>query len=327
MGKGLRRKGLVLGLAIAFVLVGVFIARLDWGEFRHTISNVRWSWILAGCAAILATITVRGARWLAISGQAGSTFTAYWNATVIGYLGNVLYPGRAGEVLRLAALHHAIKVPPGEVLASAFMDRMADVVMLGLTALYVFAFVAHGSFGAGVVAPVLGVAAAFMAAFAAMVTFGGRLHGFVARISSRFPGHWSERLPRWYLQAVGACRGLGEPKRAAATVLLTVVAFCLDYSAFWLMLRAFDWDLPVQAAMTVGVFLAIGSLLPAAPGYVGIYQVACVLGLKWYGVTESAALAYSVVAQGATLLAIFAAGSFVALRYGANLFTTDRPDA
>ena len=70
-------------------------------------------------------------------------------------------------------------------------------------------------------------------------------------------------------------------------MLLSALAFSLDYSAFWLMLRAFDWSLPVQAAMTVGVFLAIGSLLPAAPGYVGIYQVACVLALKWNGSTKA----------------------------------------
>jgi hypothetical protein len=70
--------------------------------------------------------------------------------------------------------------------------------------------------------------------------------------------------------------------------------------------------------MTVGVFLAIGSLLPAAPGYVGIYQVACVLALRWYGINESAALAYSVVMQGTTLAVILALGAVAVLRYGAG---------
>jgi hypothetical protein len=69
------------------------------------------------------------------------------SATVVGYVGNALYPGRAGEVLRVAALHHAIRAPPGEALASAFMDRMADVVALTLATLYVLAFVARESLG------------------------------------------------------------------------------------------------------------------------------------------------------------------------------------
>ena len=323
---GRRRKGLILGVGVALVLIAIFTVRLDWSEFRRTIADVRWEWIAAGFTTVLLTITVRGARWLALSGGGASTLAPYWSATIVGYVGNALYPGRAGEVLRVAALHHAIRVPPGEVLASAFMDRMADVVALTLATLYVPAFVARESLGRGVVVSVVAVAAAFLCAFIAVATLGARLHPIVARGSARLPGRWSERVPRWYLQAVATCRGLAAPRRAAATVLLTGFAFFLDYCALWLMLRAFEWSLPVQAAMTVGVFLAIGSLLPAAPGYVGIYQVACVLALKWYGISESAALAYSVVAQGATLLAIFALGAVVALRYGMSLGAASDPD-
>ncbi|HEY7378633.1 MAG TPA: lysylphosphatidylglycerol synthase transmembrane domain-containing protein, partial [Steroidobacteraceae bacterium] len=305
MTAGVRRKGLVIGVSVALVLIAIFSVRLDWSEFRRTIAEVRWGWIAAGFTTLLLTITVRGVRWLAVAGGRAPTLAAYWSATVVGYAGNALYPGRAGEVLRVAALHHAIRVPPGEVLASAFMDRMADVVALTLATLYVLAFVARDSLGRGVVVSVVAVAAAFLCAFVGMATLGSRLHPIVARGSARLPNRWSERVPRWYLQAVATCRGLAAPKRLASAVVLTAFAFFLDYCALWLMLRAFDWSLPVQAAMTVGVFLAIGTLLPAAPGYVGIYQVACVLALKWYAISETAALAYSVVAQGATLLAIF----------------------
>jgi hypothetical protein len=85
------------------------------------------------------------------------------------------------------------------------------------------------------------------------------------------------------------------------------------------LFAAFGWSLPLQAAMMVAVLLAIGSLLPAAPGYVGIYQVACVVALKPYGIGESSALAYSVVAQGATLLVVALLGSAAAMRHGASL--------
>jgi uncharacterized protein (TIRG00374 family) len=318
MPRGLGRATLAVGIAVGLILIGVFALRLDWREFREAIAQVRWSWIVAGAVALLATIAVRGARWLAVSGASTSAFGAYWNATVVGYVGNALYPGRAGEVLRIAALHHAIRVPPGEALASAFMDRMADVVLLTLMTLYVVAFVAHESFGSSVVVSVVAVAGGFIAAFAGAAIFGERLQPLLTRACARLPGHWSERVPRWYLQAVAACRGLANPRRLAATALLSALAFSLDYTAFWLMLRAFDWSLPVQAAMTVGVFLAIGSLLPAAPGYVGIYQVACVLALRWYGINESAALAYSVVMQGTTLAVILALGAVAVLRYGAG---------
>jgi hypothetical protein len=165
-----------------------------------------------------------------------------------------------------------------------------------------------------------------VAAFIALLAFGAHLKPLVRYLSSALPGHWSERIPRWYGQLLDACGELASPGRLARAMAFTVIAYCVDYGIFWLFLIAFEWSLPIHAAMTIGVLLAIGSMLPAAPGYIGIYQVACVLALGPYGVGESAALAYSVVAQGATLLVICVLGAAVATRYGLKLEPSGRLD-
>jgi uncharacterized protein (TIRG00374 family) len=216
-------------------------------------------------------------------------------------------------------LHHALRLPPGELLAKAFVDRLADVVLLGVAAAFVLGVLAtqlaHDAR--------LGWLALFIlippAIFIVLLAFGARLKPLVRRLSSFLAGHWSERIPRWYAQLLEACGELVNPRRLVRTIAFTVLAYCVDYAIFWLFLRAFDWSLPVHAAMTIGVLLAIGSMLPAAPGYIGIYQVACVLALAPYGIGESSALAYSVVAQGATLLVIGVLGAVVAMRYGFRL--------
>jgi hypothetical protein len=292
---------------------------MDWAEFRAAFEEVRWSWVALGCAGILATITIRAMRWAVLSDAPASQVGVYWNATIIGYVGNVLYPGRAGEVLRIAAVHHALKLPPGELLAKAFVDRIADVVLLGVVAVYVLGVLATqfareaplGWLAAFIVLPVAG--------FLALLALGARLKPLVRSASSVLPGHWSERIPRWYGQVLEACAELARPGRLARAMGFTLVAYCVDYAILWLFLAAFEWSLPLHAAMTVGVLLAIGSMLPAAPGYIGIYQVACVLALGPYGIGESAALAYSVVAQGSTLLVIGVLGAVVAMRYGLRL--------
>src|SRR4051794_6321948 len=128
MPRGLGRATVAVGAAVGVILIGIFALRMDWREFREAVAPGRRAGVVAGAGALLATISVRGVRWLAVAGASVSALSAYWNATVVGYVGSALYPGRAGEVLRIAALHHAIRVPPGEALASALMDRMADVV-------------------------------------------------------------------------------------------------------------------------------------------------------------------------------------------------------
>ena len=315
----LNTKGVLIGLGVSAVLVAILVARMDWAEFRAAFDDVRWSWVALGCAGVLTTITIRAMRWAVLSEAQARQLGVYWNATVVGYVGNVLYPGRAGEVLRIAALHHALRLPPGELVAKAFVDRMADVVLLGVAAFYVLGVLATqvardaplGWLAALLVVPVAG--------FVGLLAVGAHMMPLVRSVSSFLPARWGERIPRWYGQLLEACGELARPGRLARAMGFTLVAYCVDYAILWLFLAAFEWTLPLQAAMTVGVLLAIGSMLPAAPGYIGIYQVACVLALRPYGIGEAAALAYSVVAQGATLLVIGVLGAVVAMRYGLRL--------
>lgn len=324
MKSGFHTKMLALGVAVSAVLLGIVVSRVDWLEFRTAFNDIRWTWVALGCAGVVASITARALRWAAISGANAAQLGAYWNATVIGYVANVLYPGRAGELLRMAALHRALGKPPGEVLATAFVDRMGDFVVLGVAALYVVGVLATQMSADAPVGWFVIVIVAPVALFMLLLRLGARLNPLVSRLSSALPGHWKGRIPRWYSQLLDGCGELADSKRLASAAGFTILAYCLDYAMFWLFLRAFEWPLPIHAAITLGVLLTIGSMLPAAPGYLGTYQVACVLALKSYGVAESSAIAYSVIAQGATLAVIGLLGLVVAVRYGFRLGLTKR---
>jgi glycosyltransferase 2 family protein len=311
-----RTKALVVGLAVSAILIAIVVARIDWREFVVALEAVHWRWVGLGCAGVALTITIRALRWATVSGAPLAQAGVYWSATVIGYLGNVLYPGRAGELLRVAALHRALPQPPGELLAKAFVDRLGDVVLLGVAAFYVLAVLATHLSGDTSLAWLLATILAPVGLFVAFLALGARLQPLLILLSGALPGQWKERIPRWYAQLLEACGQLAQPRRLAKLLVFTAAAYCVDYATFWLFLKAFEWPLPLHAAVTVGVLVAIGSMLPSAPGNVGVYQIACVLALRPYGVGESSALAYSVVAQGATFLMIGALGAVVAARYG-----------
>jgi uncharacterized membrane protein YbhN (UPF0104 family) len=62
-------------------------------------------------------------------------------------------------------------------------------------------------------------------------------------------------------------------------------------------MQAIGFDLGLVAAVTVGVILHAGVSLPSAPGYVGVYQVASVIGLGLFGIGVADAVAFSVLHQ------------------------------
>ena len=43
------------------------------------------------------------------------------------------------------------------------------------------------------------------------------------------------------------------------------------------------------------IIVALGVMIPAAPGFIGTYHYACVLGLTSFGIAKSEALSYAVV--------------------------------
>ncbi len=126
-------------------------------------------------------------------------------------------------------------------------------------------------------------------------------------------------LPAWYAEAVSVARQFRDPGRFSKLVALTLLAMLVDYATIWLVMLAFDWTLPLMAAVTVGVFLNAGMLLPAAPGYVGIYQIACIFALGLYGVGESEAVAFSVVLQLLVLSVLLVSGGAAMISCGFRL--------
>jgi uncharacterized protein (TIRG00374 family) len=210
------------------------------------------------------------------------------------------------------------------MVATAVADRVADVVVMSAAALYVASSASASLSGENLYRVLALLVLLPIAAFAVVVRFGDRFVPFVAALARPLPGEWKDRIPRWYAQARDSARSLSRPKVLALAFGVTVMAFLVDYSALWFVLRGFGWPLPFEAAMVVGVLIAFGSLLPAAPGNLGLYQLACVLALALYGVKESAAIAYSIVAQASTLAVIAALGAFVGIRYGTRVGTAGK---
>lgn len=311
-----KKGALIVGIAISAILLGLFASRMDWAQFRDTFAALRWPWVFVACACFAASISVRGARWAVVAGARQSEFGAFWNAATMGYVGNALYPARAGEVIRVAVLRHSLPIPFGRIVASALGDRITDVVAVAAAAAYLVGAAAAGFAAESVLLPALVMAAVPIATLLLAGRFGHLLSPAMARMAARLPPTWAECVPRWYAEALDAVSVFARPRRMTLVLLLTAIACALDCIALWFLLRAFDWVLPAEAAILVFVLLALGSMIPAAPGYVGIYQVACVLALRPYPIPESSALAYSVVAQGAALLVIAVLGAFAGLRYG-----------
>jgi hypothetical protein len=90
--------------------------------------------------------------------------------------------------------------------------------------------------------------------------------------------------------------------RVLELLLAVLLVWASDFLAIASALRAFHLGLPVEAPLVLWVFLAAGTMLPSAPAYVGVYQLAAVWALSLYAVSPSIAVALALSFQAITLL-------------------------
>jgi glycosyltransferase 2 family protein len=308
------RRALFLGIAVSAVLLAVFVVRLDWREFALAFRQVAAEWLLGTAVAFLGSLSIRALRWQIVAGLPWQCFAGVWYSDVVGYVGNAVYPGRAGEVLRIAALHHILQVQPGRAVASAFADRLGDVIVLAVAAIAVATLTIDVPPAIIVTAVLFALCA--LAVFAVFLLYGEVFVPLLARPPRWLPRRLMERAYGWYAQSLEHARALRRARILGAALALSVAAVACDYAIMWFAIRAMGWSLPFAAAVTASVLVAFGSLLPAAPGYVGIYQVACVFALRPFGIAESPALAYSVVVQVTVLITLAALALVAFAQYG-----------
>lgn len=308
-----KRGFIVLGTLLSGILLIVLFSRLNWTAFLTALKTIHPSGIILALGIISLNIALRSLRWHRIMDLPLKRYQYTWQAANIGYLGNIIYPARAGEILRILAIHQFSRLTLGHAASSAIIDRLLDMIAAGLFTLIVLWLHSHKlDSRIGIGAIVMFVAALFCISL--LLVVGTRLQHWV----QRWPNTWP-RFKTLFIQVLEGVHTFRQTRHLPSIILLTVSVFLLDYYWMWRLLSAFGWALPFEAGLTLGVFILLGASLPSAPGHIGIYQVACVFALQLYGIEQAAALAYSVVAQLLFFIVVGIQGGWVALQCGFNL--------
>jgi len=311
---------IAFGTLLSLVLLIVIFANLDWQAFWQALRGLQWETVALAISLVALNIALRSLRWNLIADMPLTRYPQFWQAANIGYLGNIIYPAKAGEVLRVIAAHHFVPLPMGRALSSAVIDRMLDLMVAG--ALMLIVLWIHGSriepnIGKGAVAVfIIATVLLFI-----MVTF----VDYFVKIAQNWPllARW-QTLHSWVMHGLEGIKAFRQTHHLLSIFLLSLTVYLVDYYWMWQIMWGFGWYMPYEAALTVGAFIIAGASLPSAPGYIGIYQVACVLALGLYGIDQSLAVAYSIVLQLLTFSVMGLQGGLVAIYRGFNLNKASR---
>src|SRR5574338_1575141 len=121
-----------VGVLISVVFVWLSLKGLRLQDFWSAVQTANYWWFLPGIGVYFVGVWIRAWRWHYLLGPIKKIPTrTMFPITTIGYMGNNVYPARAGEVLRAVILKRKEGVPVSASLATIIVERVFDgVVML-----------------------------------------------------------------------------------------------------------------------------------------------------------------------------------------------------
>lgn len=284
---------LLLGVAISvaavwFSMRGVSVPEV-WRALGH--SNLLLFGAVMGLT--LSSFWIRALRWRSLlSGGRTATLRSLYSATMIGFMANNVLPFRLGEFVRAWALARREKCSTTMVLATVVVERVVD--MLALLAILGVTMLVHPIQANSKAAEVTQAGATSLIALTVGLTLllillertPGLARRFVHRLSARLPERHRGRVVAaldHFVEGLGLFRDL---PRLLWVFLLSFVMFACFAVALQLSMLAFGIHLPWYAGFTLLVISAFAIMAPAAPGYIGTMNLACVAGLALFGVSN-----------------------------------------
>lgn len=314
-----------LGLVISALFLYLALKGLHLEDLWASLLGARYFWLLPGVAVYFIGVWVRAWRWhyLLRPLKAVPTRTMF-PVVAIGYMGNNIYPARAGEVLRAVVLKRREGVPISASLATIIVERVYDgVVMLAFVFLNLpelAKLTADSGFVGNIQTLALWGAGAFVGALVAFLLaamFPQRAEALVAWLIQRIlPERWRDKVSGVVLKFLKGLESLRSPREAIMVFLTSVVIWLLETGKYWFVMHAFDFEVSFFALMLMNGIVNLATTIPSAPGYVGTFDAPGIAVLKAYGVNAAMAASYTLVLHVALWVPITALGGYYLAKEG-----------
>lgn len=317
-----------LGVVLSAALIYWTLHGVSPTEVAHSLSRADPLLFAGAVFCATAIFALRARRWQTILEPVASKIPIgpLWRATAIGMMVNNVVPARAGEIARAYALTREAPVPFATSLASLAVDRLFDAIvllMLAATALLDPALstaetlagrpLSSFALGAGAIVLILLLALYALVFFPSQLL---RLFELFARRVTPTVEERGRRVLETFMQGLSVLR---RPARFAAVFGWTLAHWLLNALGFWLAFKAVGIAAPFSAALFLQAFIALGTAVPALPGFFGVFEYMSVQGLGVYGVSQEQAATWAIGYHLLSFIPITLFGAYYFTRLGVRL--------
>lgn len=276
---------------------------IDAASLGQEIAAMHWGWVTVAVLSDIAVFLWQGWRWsLLLRPLAEVPFWRSVRAIYVGLFANEVLPFRTGELIRCYLQARWSSLPFSVTLSSALIERIFDGIWL-IIFLYVtvrFVELPRAMIDGGIVLT-------FVLVFCALLLAAAMFHKQKAREVMK-----TNRILSKLTVLLDDLHIIGHSKYLYFSAFASFPYLLMQIVPIYALLKGYGIDLSLGASAAIMVILRLGSVIPQAPGNVGMFQALAVIGLQLFGVEQGLAKRFSLVLWGVITLPLLITG-FIAL--------------
>jgi uncharacterized protein (TIRG00374 family) len=321
----LKRWQFWVGILISAALLWWALRGLRLDEVWESLKGANYLWLLPGIAVYFLGVWARAWRWHYLLRPLKRIPTrTMFPIVAIGYMGNNIYPARAGELLRAYVLRRREQIPISASLATIIVERAFDgIVMLAFVFLNLpelARLTADSGFAGSIRSLALIGAGVFLGAvlvFLWMAVFPDQSRRMSTWLIDRLaPERWRDSLAGITERFLEGLASLRSPVDVFMVLLTSIVIWLFETGKYWFVMHAFPLEVSFFTLMLMNGIVNLATTIPYAPGYVGTFDAPGIAVLQAYGVDKAIAAGYTLVLHVALWVPITALGAYYLARAG-----------
>ena len=275
------------------------------------IRSLDWWWVVVAVLSDLSVYVVHGWRWNTL--LAPVKRLRLWRtvqAIYIGLFANEILPLRVGEVIRCYLLAHWNEMRFSVAFASIAIERIIDGFWMLAAFLITASFVKGIPEDLTVLVQLLGL----------LVLAGAA--GLIWVVKHKQHAHSVIREGRWAAtlrQVVEGMHLMGNRRTFGLTCLISLLYLLLQYLTVYALMRAYRLDYSFWVAAGVLTIVRLATVVPNAPGNIGLGNLACVMAMKLFELEENDAKTFSFLLLFAQALPLLIGGAVATALTGSNI--------
>jgi glycosyltransferase 2 family protein len=290
----------LLGLTSAFFFLWLMKSSINYAELKSSLDNINWGWLALALLALVFGYVIRIQRWKLMLRLDNKKIN--WISCAGPLLGsfamNNVLPFRAGDLMRAFAFNKKLEVSPSGVLATLFVERLLDLLMVLvflIAGLQFFDMKISMLFDIGDVALTL-----CAIAIVALLIFPRMLLPaplFMCTVMLKFAPTLGEKLKNAVDNVFQILCHLSGLRFMLTLLIYSFFAWVAEGCVFWfiaLSLPSIENSSAAWLALPVGT---LSTLIPSTPGYIGTFDFFTSETMQFLHNTTPGSVAFALVAH------------------------------